>query len=576
MEQMNELWGSTESVLSVDDPKATYFKQCKFAMFVHWGLYSHTGGIWKGKTYHGITEWLMCTANISAADYADIAKEFNPSDFDAADFVATAKAAGMKYIIVTAKHHEGFAMFRSKDPFNIYDATPFKRDPMAELAEECRKQGLGFGFYYSQFQDWQAYNRWDESLKDADFEKYFQEKCLPQIEELLTHYGKLALIWFDTPGKMTPEQSKKIVELVHRYQPEALVNSRIGNGVGDYSSMNDNEVPAHRIPGLWECIRTSNNSWGYSAIDQDFCSASEILWDLIQVVARGGTFMLNVGPDPKGNIPAPCRHALLETGKWLQKYGDKVIYSAQSSPWTTVRSWGDCTRRKEKAYFVLQNWLPGKTITEYGFPGVIREVTWLGKNQKLRFEQNEKSFKIDLPEMTGDDLYEVLEIVCEKEIGELTDPVITADPLYPCHLKAETAVLTNAEFKHDFWAERFGEFIYVNIIHNWQPNAKATWDFELTEPGCYRISIRYQKVDLQNRVWKISVSNGAVIERWLPDAQQLPPPPMQAEPTARFHTARAGVISFDKPGRYSLTLESCRPELPAELHVAEVILERFK
>ena len=143
MEKMNELWGSTASCLSAESPKAAYFRQSKFAMFVHWGLYSQAGGQWNGKTYHGITEWLMCTANISAKDYAELAKEFNPSEFNAADFVATAKAAGMKYIIITAKHHEGFAMFKSADPFNIYDATPFKRDPMAELAEECRKQGLG-------------------------------------------------------------------------------------------------------------------------------------------------------------------------------------------------------------------------------------------------------------------------------------------------------------------------------------------------------------------------------------------------------------------------------------------------
>ena len=575
MEKMNELWGSTASCLSAESPKAAYFRQSKFAMFVHWGLYSQAGGQWNGKTYHGITEWLMCTANISAKDYAGLAKEFNPSDFDAADFVATAKAAGMKYIIITAKHHEGFAMFKSADPFNIYDATPFKRDPMAELAEECRKQGLGLGFYYSQFQDWQAYNRWDESLKDADFNDYFQNKCLPQIKELLTNYGKLALIWFDTPGAMTEEQSRKIVELVREYQPDALVNSRIGNGVGDYSSMNDNEVPAERIPGLWECIRTSNNSWGYSDIDQDFCSGKEILHDLISVTARGGTFMVNVGPDRKGRIPAPCRHALLETGKWMQKYGETVIYGANSSPWNAARQWGDCTRRGNKAYFILNNWTPGGTITDYGFPGKISEIVWLGGNKTVEFNQEDDLLKLTLPFERGEELYEVLEVHCSEPIPELHENILVVTPENPCRLPAEQAVLTGAELKHDFWAERFGEFIYVNIIHNWQPGGKAKWDFELSEPGYYRISIRYQKVDLANRVWKISDESGTVIERWLPDAQQLPPPPLQTEPTARMHTAKAGVIFFRNAGHHTLSLESTRPELGSELQVAELILEHF-
>ena len=178
-EKMNDMWGEQTGSLSQTSEKAAYFTESKFAMFVHWGLYSQAGGKWQGSFFHGISEWLMAIKRISASDYASLAKEFNPADFNAADFVSVAKAAGMKYIIVTAKHHEGFAMFRSQDPFNACDGTPFKRDPMAELAEECRKQGLGLGFYYSQFQDWQAYNRWDKTLENSDFDHYFRTKCLP-------------------------------------------------------------------------------------------------------------------------------------------------------------------------------------------------------------------------------------------------------------------------------------------------------------------------------------------------------------------------------------------------------------
>lgn len=574
-EKMNEMWGSTAGCLAADSPKAAFFRNSKFAMFVHWGLYSQAGGEWNGKTYHGISEWLMCTARISARDYAAAAARFNPTGFNAAEFVGVAKAAGMKYIVVTAKHHEGFAMFRSSDPFNVVDATPFGRDPMAELAGECRKQGLGFGFYYSQFQDWQAYNRWDESLKDRDFETYFRKKCLPQIKELLTGYGKLALVWFDTPGQMTPEQSREIVDLIHTYQPDTLINSRIGNGVGDYSSLNDNEVPAKRTPGLWECIRTSNGSWGYAAIDRDFCSAREILGDLIQVTARGGTYMVNVGPDRSGVIPDPCRHALLKCGEWLRKYGDAAIYGADPSPWPSVRSWGDCTRRGNKAFFILREWRPGKTFCDFGFPGKVREITWLATGDKVNFIQQDNWLKITLPERAGKELYEVLEIVCDAPIGELENHVAAADPELPCVLKAEHAILRGADFIHDFWAERFGEFIYVNIITHWKAHSEARWEFELAEPGYYRVSIRYQKVDLSNRVWRITGSEGQVIERWLPDAQPLPPTPLQTEPAARFHTVHAGVMQFSRKGHHSLVLTSCRSGSESELQVSELIMERF-
>ncbi len=574
-EKMNDMWGEQTGSLSQTSEKAAYFTESKFAMFVHWGLYSQAGGKWQGKFFHGISEWLMAIKRISASDYASLAKEFNPADFNAADFVSVAKPAGMKYIIVTAKHHEGFAMFRSQDPFNACDGTPFKRDPLAELVEECRKQGLGLGFYYSQFQDWQAYNRWDKSLENSDFDHYFRTKCLPQIRELMTNYGKLTLLWFDTPGKMTYEQSQEIVDMIRELQPQALVNSRIGNGVGDYVSMNDNEVPAMKTPGLWECIRTSNGSWGYAEADTNFCSAREILQDLIRVVARGGTYMVNVGPDRQGRIPEPCRYALMEAGKWMQKYADKVIYSAKASCWDYVRPWGDCTRKGCSAFFILDDFVPGKTIVEYHFPGTVEKVLLLGKNREIPFTQQGEKLRITLPLEIGTDMFEVLEVLCSSEIPDSSNSVPALNADYPCRLGAEHAQVVNAEHKHHFWAERFGEFTYINIICNWQKNARASWQIAVDTPGYYRVKISYQNVDLDNRVWQIISSSGEKIIRWLPDARALPPSPSQTEPVARFHTANAGVLKFDQPGEYTLTFCSPEPEKSSNLQVSELILEKF-
>ena len=391
----------------------------------------------------------------------------------------------------------------------------------------------------------------------------------------MTNYGKLTLLWFDTPGQMTREQSQEIVDMIRELQPQALVNSRIGNGVGDYVSMNDNEVPAMKTPGLWECIRTGNGSWGYSEADTNFCSAREILQDLIRVAARGGTYMVNVGPDRKGCIPEPCRYALLEAGKWMQKYADKVIYSSQASCWNHVRPWGDCTRKGNSAFFILDDFVPGKTIVEYHFPGTVEKVVWLGKNREVNFSQQGEKLCITLPAEVGTDLFEVLEVVCSSEIPDSSNsfPVVTAD--YPCRLGAEHAQVVNAEHKHDFWAERFGEFIYVNIIHNWQPDARATWKLAVDTPGYYRVKISYQNVDTENRVWQILCSSGEKIIRWLPDAQALPPSPFQTEPVARFYTANAGVLKFEQSGEYTLSLCSFEPEKSSKLQVSELILEKF-
>ena len=218
------------------------FKTGHYAMFIHWGLYSNLAGIWNKKTYYGIGEWLMnpAMAGIPVKDYMAHAAQFNPVKFDARAIAKLATDAGMKYIVITSKHHEGFAMFKSQHPFNIVDATPFKRDPIRELSEACREAGLGFGLYYSHFQDWTAPGGFGGPKENGDgspatFERYFQTKCYPQAREICTGYGPLDIIWFDTPGDMPKEHVVALHDLVRKTQPKALLGSRIGYGMGDLS-----------------------------------------------------------------------------------------------------------------------------------------------------------------------------------------------------------------------------------------------------------------------------------------------------------------------------------------------------
>ena len=234
-QKMDEMWGNSHQVKNQEGERGHLFEWGNYAMFIHWGLFSQLGNVWDGRTYYGIGEWMMNEgmANADRDEYKAVAKEFNPTEFDAMKIAQLAKDAGMKYIIITSKHHDGFAMYHSKcDRFNIVEATPFARDPMKELAEACRQLGLGFGFYYSHNQDWTTPGGSGGPKVDAQgnrktFDDYFYSKCLPQVEEITRNYGDMELIWFDTPGGIPQKYAEELVKVVHRNQPRALVSGRV-------------------------------------------------------------------------------------------------------------------------------------------------------------------------------------------------------------------------------------------------------------------------------------------------------------------------------------------------------------
>lgn len=318
-----------------------WFREAKFGMMVHWGLYSLLGGEWKGKRMAQpyIGEWIQQYYRIPIAEYEKLAAAFNPVMFDAEEWVKLAKEAGMHYMVVTSKHHEGFCMFHTRvDKWNVVDATPFGRDVIAELAEACYKHGMKFGVYYSQEIDWHepngggwtkgktwsggvAYwvNNWDfPDDAHKDFSQCFRDKIKPQVTELLTNYGDLALIWFDTPGVISPEQSRELYDLVKHYQPACLVNSRIGNGMGDYTSCGDNEIPDDYKTTLYESPATLNDTWGYKSFDANWKDADHVLAIKNHLNERGINYLLNVGPDHLGRIPAPAYDILCEVGRRLR------------------------------------------------------------------------------------------------------------------------------------------------------------------------------------------------------------------------------------------------------------------
>jgi alpha-L-fucosidase len=247
------------------DARLAWFRDAKFGMFIHWGLYAVPAGVWKGEQIPGIGEWIMLRARIPVREYEQVARQFNPTRFNAAEIVALAKEAGQQYLVITSKHHDGFCMFDSAvTSYDIVDATPFGRDPIRELADECARQGIRFGFYYSQTQDWHHPdgdgNDWDYVEAEKDFNGYIENYVKPQVRELLTAYGPICLIWFDTPKRITPEQSRSLVDLVHELQPDCLVNGRIGNALGDYAETRDNVIPDTAVDADWEIPATINDT----------------------------------------------------------------------------------------------------------------------------------------------------------------------------------------------------------------------------------------------------------------------------------------------------------------------------
>ena len=282
----------------------------------------------------------MHRMKIPAAEYAQLAPRFHPVKFDADAWAQMAADAGMKYVVITSKHHDGFAMFGSAaSPFNIVAATPFKRDPLKELAAACAKRGLKFGFYYSQAQDWHeaggAGNEWDfgpDAAKDKNgaYDKYLREKAEPHVRELLQNYGPVCLMWFDTPRMMNKERGQRFVDLVRSLQPACLIDGRLGTS-GDYASTGDNVIPNTHQDGAWEVPATLNRTWGYRTDDHDWKSPGEIVFKLVDIVSKGGNYLLNVGPTSEGVVPQPSQDNLRAVGEWLRLNGE-AVYGAGRSP----------------------------------------------------------------------------------------------------------------------------------------------------------------------------------------------------------------------------------------------------
>jgi alpha-L-fucosidase len=405
--------GSEQRPGAASDKRMEWWRAARFGMFIHWGLYAIPAGQWQGQPIAGIGEWIMYRARIPVAEYEQLAQQFNPVKFDAEEWVRLAKRAGQNYLTITTKHHDGFCMFDSKlTDYDIVDATPFARDPMKDLAAACQRHDIKLCFYYSQTQDWHhpdgAANDWDYEEAKKDFAGYVENYVKPQVRELLTNYGPIGMIWFDTPQRMTREQSQGLVDLVHELQPGCVVNGRIGNGLGDYGQSRDNVIPTERIEYDWEVPATINDTWGFKSDDQNWKSVDDLLHKLVDVASKDGNYLLNVGPTAEGVIPRPSVERLEAMGRWLATNGES-IYGTRAGPVQDLQ-WARSTRKGDTTYLHVFDWPSSGVLRLPPSLGTVGEARLLADDSALRVRDGSGEAVIEGPRTAPDPIDTVIVI----------------------------------------------------------------------------------------------------------------------------------------------------------------------
>lgn len=438
------------------DERMAWWREAKFGMFIHWGIYAQFAGVYKGhEQLRGGAEWIMNRSKIPVAEYQEMAKSFNPVKYDPDAWVRMAKDAGMKYLIITAKHHDGFALFNSKaSKWDVTDATAYGKDLLKPLAAACKKYGIKLGFYYSQAQDWNnpggsaarkemregwlnpdsakidAYTlankgHWDPAQMTRTFDQYIDEVSVPQVKELMTNYGDIAVLWWDTPTNMTDEAALKL-QAALKTQPHIITNDRLKRP----NFPGDTKTPEQKIPtqaeldGMdWETCMTMNGTWGFRTSDHKWKSTETLIRNLCDIASKGGNYLLNVGPKPDGTFPQESIDRLAAIGKWM-KVNSESIYGTKSSPLAPL-DWGRCTRKETAKgtilYFSVFNWPSNGQLLIPGVKNKVLSASLLATKAKLNTDNKGGELIIKVPGQAPDAIASVIKVEFEGAVAHQSD-----------------------------------------------------------------------------------------------------------------------------------------------------------
>lgn len=509
----------------VTDADMQQWRAARFGMFIHWGAYSYLAGVWKGKPVNGYAEHIMRKEKIPLEQYKkEVVAKFNPQKFDADEWVRIAKSAGMKYIVITAKHHDGFAMWDSAlTDYDIMDGTSFGRDPMRELRDAARRAGLMFGFYYSHAQDWshpygqrnsrdfghkQPQKRgWHKKPEWADYvEKswiYVNEKSIPQMEELIQKYDP-DIMWFDTMAWLPRNMTKAIIKRAKALKPDMIINSRGTPRIFDYKSTNDRPEYFQRTDDpYWEAIPTTNNSYGYHAYDKSHKPASFFVALLVRAAARGGNLLMNVGPMGDGRIDPIDVKLLGQIGAWLIPNGE-AIYSVDRTP-LAVQAWGDTTVKGDKLYLHILNWPMGGDLVVGGLMSKVKKAYLLRDEAQKPLpvrRLNDMDVAVSIRETAPDKLGTVIVLELNGPPHADNSSILLSPGVSTNMIHVFEGILHGKGMK---WG---GGNIKSNFIEKW-PSAKSyiSWDLRANETGRYKITARYTgKKDNLGNIFTVEIA----------------------------------------------------------------------
>ncbi|MEK3911038.1 alpha-L-fucosidase [Paenibacillus sp. FSL H7-0331] len=578
-----------EAIDADHDARMAWWREARVGLFIHWGLYSLPAGVWKGKEVPAsYAEHLMLRARIPVSEYEQIATEFHAEHFDAKEWVRAAKLAGLEYLIFTAKHHEGFAMYDSDvSDYNIVKKTPFARDPLRELADACREEGIKLCIYYSHSMDWHhpdsQGNTWDYPhnigayddvaswINDEDkrtrYEHYLHTSALPQVKELLEKYGPVGLLWFDCGHKLTAEQGAAFVKQVREVQPDCLINRRVWmDPYGDYGNTSDNQ-PHVRVPRKdWESIATLNDSWGYKVADHNWKTADVVLRQMIDVLSLNGNFVINVGPMGNGAFDPKSVELLEQIGHWMQTNGE-AVYGTRQSP-IGKPPWGRCTMKDGILYLHIFEWPTNGKLLVPGLRNPVLKAYALADKDRTALPVtriSEEDIVIDVPISATASTIPVLAIEFTGECD--TNPVrllYTAD--YPNNFGAFDADIEGPTVRYDT-----GKKDHDNLINWTSLEDEASWTFRANGPDRLQAVLEYgAAADADGGSYELSV----ISKRLGETVSRITQTVKATGDGYEFTAFPVGHLSLPEAGDYVLRLKALSLPNGAFICLKKIVLER--